>query len=226
MYKIIKYLLILISFTLCAFQSAKLNQLSPLLKSAKSDSLIVKTPDKTILQSDPQKEIQKVDWGKNMPWIGAIIIGLTTLCVNLFISYQTRRSSVEIAKLQMNLAKENNERDFKKTVLSSSRQLWITDFRNTISELLSLSFVICIEKNLESTNRHKLQLLVTKAELLLSGDANYSELSKLLTDLKVCCIGVIAENQSIDDLENIITDIKEMSSSVINMEWDKASKAE
>lgn len=43
-----------------------------------------------------------------------------------------------ITSLQKEHLRINSERDFNKTVLSATRQLWISDFRTLISELISL----------------------------------------------------------------------------------------
>ena len=196
------------------------------IKQTQKDTVVHIIPAKFQIENLTNQNSQEFDWSKNMPWIGAIIIGLTTVGANLIISNLSRRSSLKIAERQMDLAKTNSERDFKKTVISLNKQSWINDFRTNISDLISLAIVLATEQKFESEDHIKLLQLVTKAELMLSTDSKHKILSQSLEKVKNCCIDIIAGNSNIETLHTIITDIKLLTLEIISNEWEKARNAE
>lgn len=124
------------------------------VENLKSDTL-------TIQLLNPKTETTGFDWQKNMPWVGAILIGLLTVLANILISRQSRntnreslnqqlKSSGEMTDKQLSSAKEialsqidNSRRivqlDFNKTVLSGNRQAWINSLRDAISDYIAKS---------------------------------------------------------------------------------------
>lgn len=208
------------------------------MKGDKQETLRVSIPDKIFEQSSNDKsEAQMKDWSKNMPWIGAIIIGFLTVGGNVFISRQSRKGNFTVALQQMENAKSiaslqmeqlriNSERDFNKTVLSGTRQLWISDFRTVISELLSLIAVFSQKQIMVEESNYQLYLLVTKAEFMLSNELSQLELRNKLSELKICCIDVMMETKSFDDLETIVSSIKINTLNILKEEFEKARKGE
>jgi hypothetical protein len=71
-----------------------------------------------------------------MPWIGAILIGILTVLANYIINIQIRKTNTESIDKQLINAREINQKDFNKTVLSGNRQAWINDLRDIISKVL------------------------------------------------------------------------------------------
>lgn len=202
------------------------------------EALRISIPDKIFIQSSIDKsEIEKKDWSKNMPWIGAILIGFLSVGGNVIISRYSRKSNATVALQQIENAKEiaskqmeqlriNSERDFNKTVLSGTRQLWINDFRTVISELLSLIAVFSQKQTMEVENNYQLNLLLTKAEFMLSDESSQIELRNKLINLKECCTDVMADNKSFDDLETIVSSIKISTLMILKEEFEKAKKGE
>ena len=204
----------------------------------KHEILKISIPDKIFIQSSIDKpEIEMKGWSKNMPWIGAILIGFLTVGGNIIISRYSRKSNATVALQQIENAKEiaskqmeqlriNSERDFNKTVLSGTRQLWINDFRTVISELLSLVAVFSQKQTMELESNYQLHLLVTKAEFMLSDEPSQIQLRNKLGNLKECCTHVMADNKSFDDLETIVSSIKINTLIVLKEEFEKAKKGE
>lgn len=198
--------------------------------------LNISIPDEIFVHnSNDKSENEMKDWSKNMPWIGAIIIGFLTVGGNVYISTQSRKSNSTVALQQMENAKViafqqmeqlriNNERDFNKTVLSGNRQLWISDFRTVISELLSLIAVFSQKQIMKDEDIHQLHLFVTKAEFMLTDDQSYTELKNKLGELKINCLEVMMQNKSFEDLELIVSVIKSNTLIVLKEEYEKARK--
>lgn len=201
------------------------------------DTIILTTPNILQVKFLTDKDNNGFDWSKNMPWIGAIAIGLTTVIANIITSNLLRKSNIATTKQQIEnaknisadqllLAKSNSERDFKKTVVSTTRQLWINDFRNIISELLTITAIFSLKQQMEDEDNFKFNLYLTKAELMLSRNPSHLEFKKQLEQLKGCCVGIMTENKSLNELEEIVTMIKDQTVTILNEEWEKASKAE
>jgi hypothetical protein len=202
----------------------------------KKEALTLSIPEKiTIENSNHLSESDKNDWSKNMPWIGAIVIGILTVGGNFIVSKYNRDSNNTVAFSQMENAKTiasqqmeqlriNSERDFNKTVLSASRQLWINDFRVVISELLSLVSLFIDKQKMPDDNTYKLDLLIIKAELMLTNESSQIELRMKLGEIKKCCFDIMADNKNFDDLINLLDLIKTRTLQVIEEELEKAKK--
>ena len=221
-----------------AVAQKKDNKLTNIVKKeSKHDTIILSTPNILQIKSLTGEEKDGFDWSKNMPWIGAIAIGLTTIVANIITSNLLRKSNsaatkqqIENAKTisakQLELARTNSERDFKKTVLSTTRQLWINDFRNIISELLSITAIFSLKQQMEGEDNFKFNLCLTKAELMLSNSASHLELKNQLEQLKNRCLEMMIQTNSAEDLDTIVGKIKDQTVTILSEEWDKASKAQ
>lgn len=218
-------------------QNADPKMTTGIKEASKRDTVILSTPNIIQIKSISNNGDNEFDWSKNMPWIGAIIIGLTTIAANVIISTQLRKSNIAVTKQQIEnsraisseqieVVKKNSERDFKKTVLSSTRQLWINDFRTIVSELLSITAIFSFKQKMEDENNYKFNLFITKAELMLSNSSSHLVLKNLLEQLKNFCIQMMMENKSFDELDEIVNKIKDQTIIILNEEWEKASRAE
>lgn len=175
-------------------------------------------------------------WSKNMPWIGAIIIGILTFLGNLIVSHYTRKSNktvalkqIEnsriIAEQQMQLLKTNSERDFKKTIISGSIQLWISDFRNIISEILSTIEIVRFNEVLNDDSIKKIHFLLSKCEIML-GSLSYDLLANKLKELKEICLEIPTGNKQFYHLDELITQIRMESLLVLSEQSELAQKLE
>ncbi|PBJ11519.1 hypothetical protein [Flavobacterium sp. ACN6] len=204
-------------------------------KPSKKDTITVSIPNTIFIQNKSDKSNTN-DWSKDMPWIGAIIICLLTTIGNLFINKKSRESNASIAleqikntkiiaSEQMEQLRKNSERDFNKTVLSGTIQLWVSDFRTIISELLSVIAIISQTEKMEEENNYKVLLLITKAELMLSNELNQAILRGKLEELKKACFQVLMQNISFEELEDIVNSIKTETLVVLEEESGKARNA-
>ena len=180
----------------------------------------VSVPDKILIKSNNEEKLES--WSKNMPWIGAIIIGLLTVAGNVLISSQSRKANAIVAEKQIQQLKLNSERDFNKTVLSGSRQLWISDFREVISELLSIVSIFSLKQHMEQESLNRLHLLVAKAELMLTTEKEHLRLVEQLLLLKNCCSDIMMEKKEIEVLEAEVLAVKTQTVLVLHKENEKA----
>ncbi|WP_412476187.1 hypothetical protein [Flavobacterium sp. TBRC 19031] len=236
MKKICSYIILVCFFSTFA-QKKDQELITTKKRESNKDTIVLSTPSVLQIKSVSDNDADNFDWSKNMPWIGAIIIGLSTVVANIITSNLLRKSNsaaikqqTENAKTisdeQLELARSNSERDFKKTVLSTTRQLWISDFRNILSELLSITAIFSLSQKMEGESNFKFNLYLTKAELMLTDSPNHSELKKQLDELKNCCLGIMMQTKSVEEMELIVSKIKTQTARILSEEWEKASKAE
>ena len=138
------------------------------------------------------------DWHRDMPWIGAVLLGIMTIIANLIISRQTRISNREVTEKQIDNTKDiaitqienaqkNAQMEFNKTVLSGNRQAWINELREVISKILSKIVVMSVKKNFTTVQYEELKFLITKTELMLN-DSKDKEFIKVLNELEGCVL--------------------------------------
>ena len=78
-----------------------LNVLIEKVESLENKSLQIQIPDSLVVKNVQQVDVAKgFNTEKNMPWVVLLTIGILTIIINLIISYYTRKSSFDIAKLQ------------------------------------------------------------------------------------------------------------------------------
>lgn len=208
------------------------------VKSRGGDTIIGSMSDEIFLTTTNDNLDRADNWlSSNMPWIGAILIGLLTVGANIFISGQSRKSNStivseqikntkELASQQMELSRLNSERDFNKTVISGARQLWINDFRIVMSDLLSLIAVFSLKQHMDDVRYKKLQFLIVKAELMLSDDPMQLLLKQQLNELEKCCANVMIGNNSFEELQAKIIILKNQTSTILHEELVKARNGE
>ncbi|MGN8058765.1 hypothetical protein ACTJKN_20935 [Pedobacter sp. 22163] len=149
-----------------------------------------------------------------MPWIIALVIGCLTVITNIFVSYNARKTSLEI-----------NKRDFNKTVLSGNRQVWITEFRSLMSEIISkLSYYIS-KDNLSEEEYIALNLLLTKAELMISNGTT-TTLIDTISKIQDTCSEVLRSNEATYDWTMLLKQIKSETILAIQNEWELVKKGE
>ncbi|MDP3466979.1 MAG: hypothetical protein Q8S11_01515 [Daejeonella sp.] len=160
------------------------------------------------------------DWERKMPWIAVLVIGVLAFLANIVSSINLRRTSLETTKQQIELSRKNSERDFNKTVLSGNRQIWITQFRSLMSEIITLLSFFVTKQGLNNEDYSKLQLLVTQAELMLT-DSTDERFTEILINAKVYCFELLKTNCQAEELELHIKAVKTATISKLNTEWDK-----
>jgi len=193
--------------------------------------------NKIIAADKEETEINSdFNWQKNMPWIAAIIIGLLTVLANYIISDQNRKlnievsekeleNSKEIALAQIANAKEAMELDFNKTVLSGNRQLWIKDFREIISLILSKTMTKTLKKNISADEYESFKFLLIKAELMLDPIID-KEIIVFLTEFENCCLEILMENKELQELEQFNNTLINITQIKLEKEWSKVKSAE
>jgi len=202
----------------------------------------VRTKDTVILLKDLRIQISEAkkgddkagSWEKQMPWIVSLAIGLLAFGTNMFVSYNSRRTNLETAQnqlanattlslAQIKQSRENNERDFNKTVMSGNRQNWITEFRNLISEILSSMSSFIIKGTVSDSEHTAFKLLIIKAELMLTNDIDGPTV-KVLNDTLECCLKIAQGNAEVEELSDMMEKIRLAAVSKLKETWEKVKK--
>ena len=191
--------------------------------------------NKSEIQLLDQREIKKgpdgLDYSKTMPWITAMFIGLLTACANIYLGYKLRKSSERALReqletatnntiAQINVSRENNQRDFNKTVLSGNRQVWISEFRRVVSIILAMISSFVTKQGITDQQFQELKILLIQAELMLGAKADSLFVDEL-KNLEQFCYQQLLKLNSIDDLEPLILSLKEFSIKRLEAEWEK-----
>jgi len=201
------------------------------------DTIILAARDTlNFVLSNSKADNGNFDWQANMPWIGAIIIGLLSVLANIIISKQSRISNERSLKCQLDHAKEvalaqlessrqNMQLDFNKTVLSGNRQIWIKDLRELMSKLLTKVSMVGSEKNLTNAVFEEVVYLITKVELMLNAK-NDMNFIIALKELEICWINVQANITEFSELTPFITKVKNLTHETLKTEWERVKKGE
>jgi hypothetical protein len=209
-----------------------------------SDSLLVAEEPSIIIKDKISKDVPKedvkanndFDWQKNMPWVGAVLIGLLTVLANYIISRESRKSNIEISKIEMENSKEialeqiENAREgmqleFNKTVLSGNRQIWIKEFRELVSLILSKTIATSINNDISEEEFENFKFLLIKAELMLN-PLNDKAVIKALSELEECCLEVLMSNKEPQEIEKYASALKDKTKIKLEEEWGKVKRAE
>jgi hypothetical protein len=176
------------------------------------------------------------DWQKNMPWIGAIIVGILTIVANILINQRSRKTNLEVTKTQIDNAKEialaqietsrdNFKMEFNKTVLSGNRQTWINDLRESVSKVLTKVLVLSAKKDFTPEEYEELKFQLVKTELMLN-ETKDKEFIELLKEVEHCCIYIASGEKKITELKNYTDRIKNLTKQTLKTEWERVKKGE
>lgn len=202
-----------------------------------TDTIIQYQKDTIYLEKIQIKEnLQAIKSQDNMPWIGAILIGILTVFANILISRYSRISNKEITEKQINTSKEialeeiessrhNTQIEFNKTVLSGNRQQWIADLRELISKILSSTMSLSLKGSMSHQELEHLRFLITKVELMLNAVADKNFIDAL-TELENCCIEIQIGNKKFSDLKEYSDEVKEYAKITLKTEWERVKKGE
>lgn len=205
------FILLLLSCR-CTVAQEKKNNLPNLQSTYKQDSLIRALNKKIIFLERANSDLASSVLDKRMPWIIALSIGLLGVFCNIYISNRIRRTSLEI-----------NRRDFNKTVLSANRQLWITEFRGLMSQIITDLTYYSSKESLTNVEYSSFSLLLTKAQLMLTNNSDVLFIDTLIK-LHASCYSILKQSPNDDDLETQLNLIKKFTISNIQSEWDKVTK--
>lgn len=196
-------------------------------KSESETTKIIQLPSETLNISVENKTEKQsgFDTQKNMPWIGAILIGILTVAANYIINRQIRKTNTESLDKQLENARFINKIDFNKTVLSGNRQVWINDLRNIISELLSKILGLLLKKEVTYEEFQELTYLITKTELMLNPEKD-KDFIEALEELQVCFIEIQSDNIMLSDIKKHINIVKNFTKKTLKTEWERVKKGE
>jgi hypothetical protein len=202
-------------------------------KALTRDTIILLKNSRLVIIS-AEKSDQPNHWQNQMPWIAALTVGILAFGANVLISYNSRRTNLEtsndqldnatrLAISQIDQTRQNSERDFNKTVLSGNRQLWINEFRGTMTEILSSLSSFIIKGVVKDEEYTALKLLIIKTELMLTDDTD-STLVQILSDTQQCCFKITQNNSEVDELPQLIENIKTATLIKLKETWEKVKK--
>ncbi len=215
----------------------------------------------TKLNSDTLKiqtlpEISYQSWynEKSMPWIVALLISIFTIIVNIYISKSNLKSSslnlerqintsTSIANSQIIANKEITLKQFNAKLNTENRQSWLSDVRDSLSDLITHVKALNIEfqeerNDIERTkNIHdKVTYNHVKILLLLSPDKEHHKIflqamSKLMTTLDNHLLTNHAKEKGLPftdykntELMHEMQDFIDKGRNLLYIEWNKIQK--
>lgn len=194
--------------------------------SRKIENTIVLSKDTLNIQLETKTEKNSgFDTEKNMPWIGAIIIGFLTVLANYFINKQIRQTNAENIDKQLKSSKELNQLDFNKTVLSANRQMWINDLRDNISKVLSKTLSLSLQNVVAHDEFQELIFLITKTELMLNPEKDI-EFIEALKALELCFLEIKSGTKKFSTIEPHTSSVKAFAKKTLKTEWERVKKGE
>jgi len=234
-----RYLLLVVFFLFFKMICSSNNSYFPtkkILIDNQKYSLLLKEDTLHVLLDQQNESTANFDWQKNMPWIGAVLIGILTVIASLIISRRTRITNNENTSQQLNITKEialkqmenqnkNFQLDFNKTVLSGNRQSWINELRHLISKILSITLIISVRQNMSHEEYEELRYLITKAELMLN-DTKDQKIISALKDLESCCLDIQMKIKDVSDLIKYDEKVKSLIKITLKTEWERVKKGE
>lgn len=121
----------------------------------------VNTPE-IIIQYPKTLEIKDVSGKKetqpsNMPWIAALIIGILSALINVWVADRLKKSNEKNIDRQLNNAKDLALAEFGATLGTKNRQDWIDDLRHNLSEFISHSAMINVELSSDEPKRENVK---------------------------------------------------------------------
>lgn len=216
---------------ICCLIFIMFTEITSAIPSQKDDTILVEAKIFTVKPSNEGFINYHFDFGKNMPWIAVLLIGISTVFTNLYISKKSRISNLAVIERQISNAQNialdqieqsrlNSERDFNKTVVTGSRQIWINNLRDFISNILALNSKFLMYQTISDDDANELWLQVAKVELLLIA-SDYGNLVKIVKDIEHCCKEVQMGNQTYESIGEMLPILKEQASIVFREEWQK-----
>jgi len=234
---ILTFLIIIISTTIIfAFDSSDSLKQNKMFSSKGETVLVFQKDSLNLIVTQHKESVRGFDWQYNMPWIGAIIIGILTLITNIIISRQSRISNTnslkqqldhakEIALAQLETSKQNMKMDFNKTVLSGNRQVWINDLRELMTKILTRTESIALKQKISDQEFEEIRILITKAELMLNATKDEEFISSLKA-LELCCYEIVSNKKEPRTLNPNIKLVKGFTLTTLKTEWERVKKGE
>jgi len=183
----------------------------------------IKFPEKLMVEQIKPEVIKENYWIKSIPWIIALIIGILTVVVNIYLSKKLRESAERNLNLQLNNAKEITIAQLKGTVATKNRQEWINELRHNITEVLTHSLFLIANDDTPDTNSEKLTKIIFakfKIELLINDQKpDQVELMDKIQNL----VEEIGAQKKMDEIKiiNFRQDIINASRKVFGTHWQK-----
>lgn len=228
-YKIL--ILIIFSFILTYSQKVNNDTLTTKIDIPKSKTLTINLVNKT-----DEADIVAFDWEKNMPWIGAVLIGLLTVVANVIISRQSRKTSLKTINLQLNnnkeislaqieTSKQTAQIEFNKTVLSGNRQTWINNLRDDVSHIISKLSSCSLQKKMSHKELLEIKYLITKVQFMLNPEKDKEFISSL-NDIFYCTIEITADKKTFSDLTPLEKKLRNITAETLKTEWERVKRGE
>ena len=154
-----------------------------------------------------------------LPWIVALIIGVLSALVNWQISKRHLQNSKELVKLEINASN-----------ISNKRQIWITELRDRISDLISIRLSLTYKIKYDKIGDTKLYEIpeylgmiskVTELELMLNPNESDSQL--LIQNIRKF---VEVTNNDFFELSFETSSIIDITKRILKSEWERVKRGE
>lgn len=166
----------------------------------------------------------------NGPWVGAIIIGLLTILANFIINYYLRKVSRDTVVAQIENSKDLAIRQIKSNTITSSRQKWIENLRDTVAEYISLCSIVFLIIHMNKENRNdklddyfqKISFLNEKIELYLNPkEEKHNNVIQHVRTLRGLLYDKSTTKEDRDQFMPTIEQLGSITKLVLKEEWDR-----
>jgi hypothetical protein len=159
-----------------------------------------------------------MDINQSMPWIVAFLIGFSSAIINILVSKNQRKISIQAIN---------------KDILSKNRQEWINTLRDSVSQYLSSHELSKLIRQYDKKNKNtqpeykeefkSWQLLYYKIKLLLNpNEGNSKKLIELMTLLNLATDYSSMSKEA--EYERIKNEIIKVTQIILKEEWEKVKK--
>jgi hypothetical protein len=139
----------------------------------KTKSTYISSPTQQI--KNPSNESNNLSFfEKYFPAIVALLIGVISALINLWVSHTLKKSNEKNLQRQIDNAKETTITQFKATIAAKNRQDWINEVRQELSELIANGSLMRIElkvtRDIKEMNKYQFNMhySLSKIETLLN----------------------------------------------------------
>ena len=147
--------------------------------SVTSGQVVINMPEVVTVKNDTRDKSSNIISEKNMPWIVALLIGLTSAGINYYVA---KRNEINL-RLQLDNANKLAEKQFKLQLATTIEKEWVNKLREVIANLV----VTTDPEYNPNLDKLKMALLINEAQLLLNESNTHKKLNALLNELGMMC---------------------------------------
>jgi len=168
------------------------------------------------------------DSPSKMPWVIALVIGVLSAIINIWIADKMKNSNEKTISLQLTNAKELALAEFKATLGAKNRQDWIDELRHNLSEFISQSAMINIEFSVDRPDNEKIKpyfqkMNYNKAKIAMLINEEKAEQKRVIDAVNELVNKSFDSQNDFDaaEFKGIEDELVDASRDLFNIHWEK-----